>query len=430
MYTLDSKEELTDEKLIKFINKHRQEMAKKKELMDMYKGDYEIKYQAEKDKFKPDNRLIANFAKYVVDTFGGFFMGVPVKITHENKLIEEELEFISKYNVQDDIDAELSKLCSIYGRAYELLFIDEAARVGTTFVSPEECFLIKDTSIRERSLYGVRYFRNEAREIEGTISDDREIRYFKIKDGKVVIDYVKSHYFGGVPLIEYAENTEQQGAFENVVSLINAYNKAISEKANDVDYYADAYLMILGAELDENALGILRDKRIINLEGYDTDKLTVDFLSKPSSDETQENLINRLEKLIFQITMVANINDESFGNTSGISLRYKLQSMNNLAAAKERKFTAAMNEKYKLISNLPNTRMGANDWLKIKYQFTRNVPSNLLEETEIATKLTGITSDTTALSVLSVVDNVESEKERKATEEMEKVKAFLGDEVN
>lgn len=430
MYTLDNKEDLTDEKLIKFINKHRQEMAKKKELMDMYKGDYKIKYQVEKDKFKPDNRLIANFAKYVVDTFGGFFMGVPVKITHENKLIEEELEFISKYNVQNDIDAELSKLCSIYGRAYELLFVDEAARVGTTFVSPMECFLIKDTSIRERSLFGVRYFRNEDREIEGTISDDREIRYFKIKDGNVVIDYVKPHYFGGVPLIEYVENTEQQGAFENVVSLINAYNKAISEKANDVDYYADAYLMILGAELDENALGILRDKRIINLEGYDTDKLTVDFLSKPSSDETQENLINRLEKLIFQITMVANINDESFGNASGISLRYKLQSMNNLAAAKERKFTAAMNEKYKLISNLPNTKLGANDWLKIKYQFTRNVPSNLLEETEIATKLTGITSDATALSVLSVVDNVESEKERKATEEIEKVKVFLSDEVN
>lgn len=430
MYTLDNKEDLTDERLIKFINKHRQEMAKKKELMDMYKGDYEIKYQAEKDKFKPDNRLIANFAKYVVDTFGGFFMGVPVKITHENKLIEEELEFISKYNVQDDIDAELSKLCSIYGRAYELLFIDEAARVGTTFVSPMECFLIKDTSIREHSLYGVRYFRNEDREIEGTISDDREIRYFKIKDGEVIIDYVKPHYFGGVPLVEYVENTEQQGAFENVVSLINAYNKAISEKANDVDYYADAYLMILGAELDENALGILRDKRIINLEGYDTDKLTVDFLSKPSSDETQENLINRLERLIFQITMVANINDESFGNASGISLRYKLQSMSNLAAAKERKFTAAMNEKYKLISNLPNTKMGANDWLKIKYKFTRNIPSNLLEETEIATKLTGITSDATALSVLSVVDNVESEKEKKATEEIDKIKTFLSDEVN
>lgn len=430
MYTLDNKEDLTDEKLIKFINKHRQEMAKKKELMDMYKGDYEIKYQVEKDKFKPDNRLIANFAKYVVDTFGGFFMGVPVKITHENKEVEEELEFISKYNVQDGIDAELSKLCSVYGRAYELLFIDEAARVGTTFVSPAECFLIKDTSIREHSLYGVRYFRNEDREIEGTISDDREIRYFKIKDGKVVIDYVKPHYFGGVPLVEYVENTEQQGAFENVVSLINAYNKAISEKANDVDYYADAYLMILGAELDENALGILRDKRIINLEGYDTDKLTVDFLSKPSSDETQENLINRLERLIFQITMVANINDESFGNASGISLRYKLQSMSNLAAAKERKFTAAMNEKYKLISNLPNTKMGANDWLKIKYQFTRNIPSNLLEETEIATKLTGITSDATALSVLSVVDNVESEKEKKATEEIDKMKAFLSDEVN
>ena len=35
------------------------------------------------------------------------------------------------------------------------------------------------------------------------------------------------------------------GIFEPVLTMINAYNKAISEKANDVDYFADAYLKVL-----------------------------------------------------------------------------------------------------------------------------------------------------------------------------------------
>lgn len=35
------------------------------------------------------------------------------------------------------------------------------------------------------------------------------------------------------------------------MSQINAYNKALSEKANDVDYFADAYLKILGERIDD-----------------------------------------------------------------------------------------------------------------------------------------------------------------------------------
>lgn len=101
--------------------------------------------------------------------------------------------------------------------------------------------------------------------------------------------------------------------------------KTISEKANDVDYFADAYLKILGAKLEKDELEQLRQKRIINFDGEDASSLIVEFLQKPDGDTTQENLINRLEKLIFQICMVANISDENFGASSGIALKYKLQ---------------------------------------------------------------------------------------------------------
>ena len=116
---------------------------------------------------------------------------------------------------------------------------------------------------------------------------------------------------------------------------IDAYNKAISEKANDVDYFADAYLEILGPKLEDDDVTHIRDNRIINFDG-DTERMLVDFLQKPDGDTTQEHLIERLEKLIFQISMVANISDESFGTSSGIAMKYKLQGMSNLAKTKER----------------------------------------------------------------------------------------------
>ena len=49
------------------------------------------------------------------------------------------------------------------------------------------------------------------------------------------------------------------------MSIINAFNKAISEKANDVDYFADAYLKIIGTLLDEDELKHIRSDRVITL---------------------------------------------------------------------------------------------------------------------------------------------------------------------
>ena len=53
-----------------------------------------------------------------------------------------------------------------------------------------------------------------------------------------------------MPATEYSENKEQIGIFESVLPMIDAYNKAISEKSNDVDYFADAYLKIIGPKVE------------------------------------------------------------------------------------------------------------------------------------------------------------------------------------
>ena len=227
----------------------------------------------------------------------------------------------------------------------------------------------------------------------------------------------KTHGFDGVPAVEFVENEERMGIFESALPMIDAYNKAISEKANDVDYFADAYLKVLGAKLENEELDMLRSKRIINFEGDDASSLIVDFLQKPNGDTTQENLIDRLERLIFQISMVANISDENFGTSSGIALKYKLLAMSNLAKTKERKFTSGMNRRYKLIFSNPVSGMQKDSWIDIKYQFTQNYPANILEETQIAGNLAGITSQETQLKTLSVVDNVQQELDRIAEEE-------------
>lgn len=419
IYRISPDEELTDAKLSRFIARHAAEsMFRYKQLQDAYETDFPIFHEKPKPEWKPDNRIAVNFAKYIVDTMNGYFIGNPIKIIVDGgeETIEKYIEFLDQYNDQDDNNAELSKICSIYGKGYEMYYNDEEGNVGIIYLDPTEAFMIYDDSVLKRERYFVRLYRDEDNVLHGSVSDQEKVRWFTIKGKIVWNEQEQLHYFNGVPATEYRENKECQGIFEPVMSIINAFNKAISEKANDVDYFADAYLKIIGTLLGEDELKHIRSDRVINFDG-DGESVIVDFLQKPNGDTTQENLLDRLQNLIFLIAMVANISDENFGTSSGIAMAYKLQGMSNLRKTKERKFTSGMNRRYKLIFSNPGNAMKKDDWVKLHYKFTPNVPANLLEESQIAQNLSGVVSQETQLGVLSVVDNPKTEIERIDKEE-------------
>lgn len=423
LFQLPKETEITLPLLQEFLDKHRREVNNRyQKLHDAYVSDHEILHQPAKPAYKPDNRIVVNFPKYIVDTMNGFFIGNPVKTVADDAAVADFVEYLEQYNDQDDNNAELSKICSIYGHGFEMYYTDEEAELCITYLSPLESFMIYDESIIERPMFFVRRYTDNDNIEWGSISDKYGVRNFKVTGGLQWIDEWQPHHFDGVPATEYVENAERQGLFEPVMSIVNAYNKAISEKSNDADYFADAYLKILGAAVDNDDIKFIRDNRVLNLVGEDAEKIVAEFMDKPSSDTTQENLLERLEKLIFQISMVANISDENFGNSSGIALKYKLQAMSNLEKTKERKFTSGMNRRYKLLFSHPASKVPADSWVQLHYRYTPNIPANLLEEAQIAAQMEGITSHKTQLAVLSAVDDVQAEldaieEENKAPEE-------------
>lgn len=413
MFRLARDTEMTLTLLSEFLTKHTHEVKNRyKPLYDAYTSDHEILHDPAKPKYKPDNRVVVNFPKYIVDTMNGFFIGNPIKIIAEDEAVSDYVEYLDRYNDQDDNNAELAKICSIYGKGNEMYYTDEESELCITYLDPKEAFMIYDESIIERPLFFVRRYVDREGFEYGSISDETSVRNFKVTGGLRWLDEWTPHYFPGVPATEYVENGERQGIFEPVMSMVNAYNKAISEKANDVDYFADAYLKVLGTTIDKDDVQFIRDNRIVNFEGDGSDKIIAEFMEKPNSDTTQENLLERLERLIFQISMVANISDENFGTASGIAMKYKLQSMSNLEKTKERKFAAGMNRRYQLLFGHPASKVPANAWIQLQYKFTPNIPANLQEEAQIASQLEGIVSHETQLKVISAVENVKGELDK------------------
>ena len=420
-FIIDKNTKLDLDKLDGFIQKHRYMVKTRYEpLLRAYKSKHNILFYEPKPLNKPDNRIVMNFAKYIVDTLNGYFLGIPIKVNHKDDVFIEKITDISDFNDLEDEQYELAKDMSICGVGYEMLYLDEEALENIIHVSPLETFVIRDNSIRKKVRYGVHYYIDQDKNLKGTFSDDEKIYYFEEdKDGLYIYEEYP-HYFGYCPIIEYRENEECQCAFESVYTMINQVDKVISEKANDVDYFADAYLKVIGVELTEKQVRFLKENRIWNLykttNEADGTVPDVGFLQKPDADQTQENLLDRLEEKIYQLSMVPNLSDENFGTSSGIALAYKLIGLDNICKIKERKFCAGLKERYKMLCNLP-TWNDKEVYKGITYKFTRNMPKNILEEAQIVNTLNGLISKETNLSNLSIVDNVKEEIEKMKEED-------------
>ena len=416
--TFPKDEPITVEVVNKFMEKHRLEVARYEYLKNMYRGIMAIDDEPTKDPWKPDNRLAVNFTKYIVDTFTGYFNGIPVKKSHSDKEILSKLQEFDNLNDMEDEESELAKMACIYGRAFELLYQDENTQTNAIYNSPENMFMVYDDTVKQEPLFAVRYGVDEDNKLHGEVYTLLET--IKISGENDEISFGEKSYnpYPDLPVVEFYFNEERMSIFESVISLVNAFNKAISEKANDVDYFSDQSLVFLGAEVEEEDLKNIRSNRVINYyadgEGKNVD---VKFLEKPDSDSQTENLLDRLTKLIFQTTMVANISDESFGSSSGVALAYKLQAMSNLALSFQRKFQSSLNSRYKLFCELSTNVSNKDAWKDIEYTFTRNEPKDIKEQAETANILMGITSQETALSVISVIPDVQTEMEKIKKEE-------------
>lgn len=424
IYRLPYGTEMTLSKLWELIQKHKKYVARySRPLQNAYENRYEIFHYPPKPAYKPDNRIAVNFAKYITDTFNGFFIGIPVKVTSEDEAVTEYIDYLNKTNDGDNNNAEISKLCDISGASFEMYYNKADGEIGITYLSDLEAFMVVDDSILERPMYFVRYYKDADGVERGSYSDKENVYHFYLEAGALHYEGEEHrHGFSYVPAVEYNANDERMGLFESAMPAINAYNKALSEKANDVDYFADAYMKIIGARVDDDDTIHMRSTRVINFEGdiSEGNVPVVEFMGKPESDTSQEHLLERLKTDIFQMCMVANISDENFGTASGIALRYKLEAMSNLFVAKSRRFTSAMTERYKIIFSNPVAQMHKvpkDAWAGIDIRFTANYPANLESEAEIAKALEGVVSKETQLKALSLVDNVSDEIERLEAEQ-------------
>lgn len=420
-------ERMTMPELLNFISKNMNLAKGYEHNLEIYKGNHDILTKQPRQ-FGPDNKLVANLPHYIVDTYNGFFTGIPPKVTLDDKETNSLLQEWNDENSLQDKLSEISKQADIFGRSLAFVYQDEDSQTRIAYSSPVDSFMVYDDTVSRQPLAFVRYWKNtDGIQVGMVYYSDKTISFEGSKFGDEMLNPYKM-----VPAVEFYGNEERQGVFDNVKTLIDELDRVLSQKANQVEYFDNAYLKILGVDLDQDGDGKpdadLIGNQMIYSPDADATNATVDFISKPDGDNMQEHIIDRLVSMIYQISMVANLNDEAFaGNSSGVALQYKLLPMRNMAANKERKFRQALRRLYRIVFSVGTVlpEVHSEDWRELVFTFKRNLPDDISNDADIAQRLQGMVSQETLLSILPFVNDPQEEIKRINKEKQENMQQAL-----
>lgn len=415
--------------LSKMIQHHQENQRPRlKVLRDYYEGNNTniLRNKRRREEHLADHRATHGFAEYVSGFIQGYLVGIPIKTSYPDDLVDEQLRDINRLNDADEHNSDLVLDQSIYGRAYELLYRNTADEIRFTTIETSETFVVYDDTVEMKPIAGVRYIYNQFSE-ETTVylyTDDKIIEYGLGNDFKLTLKKESSHHFDSVPIIEYENNKFRLGDFERVLNLIDLYDEAQSDTSNYMTDLNDAMLVIKGnLDIDKEEAKEQKEYNLLMLQ-TETDaegrsgQADANYIYKQYDVQGTEKYKDRVKNDIHMFTHTPNMDDESFSGTqSGEALKYKLFGLEQKRATKERLFKKALRNRYRLINNIMTIASeGQFDVNELSIVFTPNLPKSLNEEIEAFTKLGGDLSDETKLSLLSIVENPQEEIEKIQTE--------------
>ena len=429
---IDTDYVLNEELILDLIQKHSTEKARLNKLLRYYNNENDKIINREyKNQNKPQNRLSHPYCQYITNTAVGYFLGKPVTYSTEDNKLLESLTDIFRYNDEADNNTTLAKMASMYGYAYEIMYIDKWAKPRFKAIDPSELIVCYDNTLEENIVLAIRYYDEEIAEDEiitrleiytkpiqneqGQVVGNGKLIKGILTDAAVTLEEELDCYFDDIPVNVYINNDELYGDFERVLNLIDAYDQTQSDTANDFELFTNCMLVVNGELIDDEQAQNLSDINVIQFLNSDSD---AKYLIKNIQDTALENYKNRLNEDIHRFSFVPNMADENFSNNaSGVAMKFKLMGLENLISVKEAKFKKGLMKRIELLCAYTKMKNNSDySYLAIEPIFTRNTPANELEISQMMQNLTGILSEETVIGLHPKITDIQAEIERKENE--------------
>lgn len=405
------------------IKQHQGTLARLNKLSDYYDGKQDISNRTFGNPNIPNHKIVANHAKYIVDIATGFLVGNP--IAYSGSQVDKILDEYSRMDIISH-DTELEKDLSVFGIGYELMYlapVDEGdTEIRIKSIDPRGIFVVTDDTVDKNPLFGVHY--QQRFKLDGSLNyylinvytEDKIFTYHAkgLSKGQMSLFEESEHYFGAVPVVEYRNNEERQGDFEQQISQFDAYNLLQSDRINESEQRVNSILFIKGFTLGEDNL---THDSIIETTEKDSDlKWLIKEIKEADNEVLRQSLLDDIHKFSY----IPSMTDEHFaGNVSGEAMKYKLFGLLQLLSIKTRYMSKSLRKRLELMRNILNTKGSNIDISDVKITFKPNLPINTNDLASIINQLKGILPLETLIGWLPDIDDP-AEQLQKLEEEQSK----------
>lgn len=427
MFSINKNTELTAELLQKMINRFFvSDMPKLKKYKNYYDGKQAILNKSYNDESKPCSRVVTNYCQDIADAYCGY-LASPSYISYKSENDISAIMDVLRYNDYQTEDSEFLLDALKYGIAYELMYIDEAAQVRFRLINPTSAFAIFDDSLTGDLLYFVRMYKandwDESDLYKVDVYSDISIKHYTMAGANGSLNFVDEvpHYFSQCPANVLALPDEKP-VFECILSLQDAANEILSDEIDDYSAFCDAYLSLIGADIDAEDVASMKENRVLVLpEGA-----SANWLTKNSSDAQVENILKRIHDNIYRIAKCPDFSSETFvgGVSSGIAIRYRLTGMETRAAAICAKMKKALQRRIEIITGIASLKLGEEVFRDIEINFKRNIPEDNTSIVNLVNALKGTVSDATLLSQIPFVADVQKELDAIKKQKQENISLY------
>ena len=408
---------LTFEKIITFIQKFVQyESPRLEKYFNYYEGNQAILRKMVNDPTKPCNRIVTNYCYTIVGNYQGYLTGQDITYTSPNDI--SAIVDILSYNDVRTEDSELLKQALIYGRSFEINYVDEDGKQRFKVLDTRQCIPVYDNTLNQNLLCVIRFYPIDQFDVSNGYNVDiyytDRIEHYTMNTGFTTLRFIgeEQHFYHQVPVTVFSLNPEEKSIFDKIMGLQDAYNTLLSSEVDDFEAFCDAYLVLKNVTASADDVAEMKEKRVIVLpyaaQGVDPD---ASFLNKNISDTQIENMLTNIDEQIHKISNSPDFTDEAFGTSSGVAMKYKLLGFENTAGAIAANMTKALQKRLELICEILNLISGEQMWRDVEITFTRNLPVDLAETANLVNTLKGTVSDRTLLSLLPFVSDIDKELE-------------------
>lgn len=423
------------------IENDRERRMKIQELLRYYDNDNDIIRKGvvptDKDPLRnADNRIAHNFHELMVDEKAGYMFTYPVIFDTGKKEVNTKISEVLGDEFED-ISQGLCIDASNVGKTWLHYWIDKEGKFLYDAVSDEQIIPVYKNTLKKLLEKLFRYYPMQEPD-ETKLGKVRNFVYFEHweVDGSerfkfegtldsIGLKYIETEEFGHrletIPFIKFANNKKEKSDLLKYKKQIDLYDRVMSGFANDLEDIQQIIYILEnygGQNLNEFMSDLKRFKAIKTDTSEGGTHGGVSTLQIEIPVEARKVILEVLKKQIYESGQALQQDTESYGNASGVALKFFYRKLELKAGMMQTQFKKGFATFIRAILKYLNQDVN----MQIIQTWTRNMISNDYENAQIAMQSKDIISDETIIKNHPWVESLEDELTKVKSQKEEKLK--------